>query len=132
MQSGQCQHIRGSCACNASLGGQLERRKSSEFVLKLNIFENVHEANIPTTFKSGYKTKSPTGQNSRNNIFNAHNARGSDTFQMKATIISLETECEEIYYGLRLRPMGIEYGMVWRWKPVKQRKCGQIDSQHQF
>ena len=31
-------------------GGRLERRKSSEFVLKLNIFENVQEAKIPTTF----------------------------------------------------------------------------------
>ena len=60
-------------------GGQLERRKSSEFILKLNIFENVHEANIPTTFKSGYKTKSPTGQNSGSNIsINAHNAKGSE------------------------------------------------------
>jgi hypothetical protein len=47
--------------------------------LKLNIFENVQEAKIPTTFKSFYETISPTGQNSRNNIsINAHNARGSE------------------------------------------------------
>ena len=60
-------------------GGRLERRKSSEFVLKLNIFENVDEAKIPTTFQSFYEKISPTGQNSRNNFYiNAHNARGSE------------------------------------------------------
>ena len=55
------------------------RRKSSEFALKLNISENVHKAEIPTTFQSFDETISPTGQNSRNKIcINAHNARGSE------------------------------------------------------
>ena len=47
--------------------------------MKLNFFENVQEAKIPTTFKSCFEAISPTGQNSRNFInINAHNVRGSE------------------------------------------------------